>query len=51
MVTAELVGDHPDWTGLRAVLIRPEGYVAWASADPGAAPPLASWLGSGPETG
>jgi 2-polyprenyl-6-methoxyphenol hydroxylase-like FAD-dependent oxidoreductase len=48
VVTAELAGDHPDWAGPRAVLIRPDGYVAWASADPGAAPPLASWLGSGP---
>ncbi|MFY9931291.1 MAG: FAD-dependent monooxygenase, partial [Streptosporangiaceae bacterium] len=44
VVTAELAVGHPDWAGLRAVLIRPDGYVAWASADPGAAPPLASWL-------
>jgi 2-polyprenyl-6-methoxyphenol hydroxylase-like FAD-dependent oxidoreductase len=44
VVTAELAEDHPAWTGLRSVLIRPDGYVAWATpaADP---PPLASWLG------
>ena len=48
-VTAELAGDSPDWACIRAMLIRPDGYIAWAtSADD--APPLASWLGhaSGP---
>jgi hypothetical protein len=48
-VTAELAGDRPDWAGIRAMLIRPDGYIAWATSadDP---PPLASWLGpaSGP---
>ena len=43
-VTAELAGDHPDWTGVRAVLIRPDGYVAWA-AHADETPPLAPWLG------
>jgi hypothetical protein len=45
VVTAELAEDHPAWTGLRAVLIRPDGYLAWATraADP---PPLATWLGA-----
>ena len=44
MVTAEPGRGPPGLGGLRAALIRPDGYVAWASADPGAAPPLASWL-------
>ena len=44
VVTAELAGDHPDWAGVRAMLIRPDGYLAWAAvADD--EPPLASWLG------
>jgi 2-polyprenyl-6-methoxyphenol hydroxylase-like FAD-dependent oxidoreductase len=45
VVTAELAEDHPAWTGLRAVLIRPDGYLAWATptTDP---PPLATWLGA-----
>jgi len=44
VVTAELAEDHPPWTGLRAILIRPDGYLAWATraADP---PPLPTWLG------
>jgi 2-polyprenyl-6-methoxyphenol hydroxylase-like FAD-dependent oxidoreductase len=43
-VTAQLAGDSPDWACIRAMLIRPDGYIAWAtSADD--APPLASWLG------
>jgi len=43
-VTAELAGDDPDWACIRAMLIRPDGYIAWATSadDP---PPLASWLG------
>ena len=47
-MTAELAGESPDWACIRAMLIRPDGYIAWAtSADD--APPLASWLGhSGP---
>ena len=46
IVTAELAGDHPEWAGVRALLIRPDGYIAWAThADD--APPLASWLGIG----
>jgi hypothetical protein len=43
-VTAELAGDHPNWAGVRAVLIRPDGYIAWA-AQADEAPPLATWLG------
>ena len=44
IVTAELAGDHPEWAGVRAMLIRPDGYLAWATHadDP---PPLATWLG------
>jgi 2-polyprenyl-6-methoxyphenol hydroxylase-like FAD-dependent oxidoreductase len=48
VVTAELAGDHPDWAGFRALLIRPDGYVAWSlrRGRPGpVAPPLAEWLG------
>jgi hypothetical protein len=43
-VTAGLAGDHPEWAGVRAVLIRPDGYIAWA-AEADEAPPLAPWLG------
>ena len=44
-MTAELAGDYPEWAGVRAMLIRPDGYIAWAThADD--APPLATWLGS-----
>ena len=44
-MTAELAEDYPAWAGLRAVLIRPDGYLAWATrtADP---PPLVSCLGT-----
>ena len=39
-----LTGRHPDWTDVRAMLIRPDGYLAWATtAD--VEPPLAAWLG------
>ncbi|MBV9857175.1 MAG: FAD-dependent monooxygenase [Streptosporangiaceae bacterium] len=45
VVTAELAGDHPEWAGVRAMLIRPDGYIAWATQadDP---PPLGTWLGN-----
>jgi 2-polyprenyl-6-methoxyphenol hydroxylase-like FAD-dependent oxidoreductase len=43
-VTAELAGDHPEWAAVRAVLIRPDGYIAWA-AQADETPPLAPWLG------
>jgi 2-polyprenyl-6-methoxyphenol hydroxylase-like FAD-dependent oxidoreductase len=43
-VTAELAGDHHEWAGIRAMLLRPDGYIAWATyADD--APPLARWFG------
>jgi 2-polyprenyl-6-methoxyphenol hydroxylase-like FAD-dependent oxidoreductase len=45
IVTAELAGEHPEWTGVRAMLIRPDGYIAWASHGDDA-PPLATWLGN-----
>ena len=48
VVTAELVGDHPDWAGFAALLIRPDGYVAWSlrrDTPAPVAPPLAAWLG------
>ncbi len=44
IVTAELAGDRPEWAGVRAMLIRPDGYIAWATHTDDA-PPLASWLG------
>jgi 2-polyprenyl-6-methoxyphenol hydroxylase-like FAD-dependent oxidoreductase len=44
VVTATLAGHHPDWTDVRAMLIRPDGYLAWATtADD--EPPLGTWLG------
>jgi 2-polyprenyl-6-methoxyphenol hydroxylase-like FAD-dependent oxidoreductase len=44
VVTATLAGSHPDWSDVRAMLIRPDGYLAWSTtaAD---APPLDAWLG------
>ena len=43
-VTAELAGNPGDFAAVRAMLIRPDGYIAWATAadDP---PPLTTWLG------
>jgi len=51
VVNAELAGDNPDWTGVRAMLIRPDGYIAWSSDDE--MPPLTRWLGqpSRPDAG
>jgi FAD binding domain len=31
-VTAELAGASPDWACIRAMLIRPDGYIAWATS-------------------
>jgi 2-polyprenyl-6-methoxyphenol hydroxylase-like FAD-dependent oxidoreductase len=49
-VTAELAGDAGEFAGVRALLIRPDGYIAWATAadDP---PPLAIWLGKARRAG
>lgn len=52
VVTAELAGDRPGWADVRAMLIRPDGHLAWvlhdgAPAEAGA-PPLAAWLGGPP---
>jgi 2-polyprenyl-6-methoxyphenol hydroxylase-like FAD-dependent oxidoreductase len=46
VVTAELAEERPDWAGVRAMLIRPDGYLAWAlrDGDPPAEPPVAAWL-------
>jgi len=44
IVTTELAGDHPEWARVRAMLIRPDGYIAWAT-DGDDAPPLDTWLG------
>jgi len=43
-VTAEPAGDSGEWAGVRALLIRPDGYIAWATAADDA-PPLDRWLG------
>jgi len=43
-VHAELTGDAGEFAGIRAMLIRPDGYVAWA-ADADEVPPLGRWLG------
>ncbi|HEV3380247.1 MAG TPA: FAD-dependent monooxygenase [Trebonia sp.] len=47
IVTAEFAGNHPEWADVRAMLIRPDGYLAWAlrESDPVSDPPLAAWLG------
>ncbi|HTZ23632.1 MAG TPA: FAD-dependent monooxygenase [Streptosporangiaceae bacterium] len=47
VVPAALAEDRADWAGVRAVLIRPDGYAAWSCGvgDPAAEPPLARWLG------
>jgi 2-polyprenyl-6-methoxyphenol hydroxylase-like FAD-dependent oxidoreductase len=48
VVTAELADGHPDWSGFRALLIRPDGYVAWSLCRDTPAPfepPLTEWLG------
>jgi hypothetical protein len=44
LVTASLAARHPDLSDVRALLIRPDGYLAWATTadDP---PPLETWLG------
>jgi hypothetical protein len=44
LVTANLAAHHPGWSDVRALLIRPDGYLAWATTanDP---PPLDTWLG------
>jgi 2-polyprenyl-6-methoxyphenol hydroxylase-like FAD-dependent oxidoreductase len=44
IVTTGLAGDHPEWARVRAMLIRPDGYIAWAT-DGDDAPPLDTWLG------
>jgi 2-polyprenyl-6-methoxyphenol hydroxylase-like FAD-dependent oxidoreductase len=46
-VTAELAGhaaDAGEFAGVRALLIRPDGYIAWATAAD-EEPPLDTWLG------
>jgi hypothetical protein len=45
IVTAELTADRPDWATVRSMLIRPDGYLAWAASTDDA-PPFAAWLGS-----
>ena len=44
LVTANLAARHPDWSDVRALLIRPDGYLAWATTADGP-PPLDTWLG------
>jgi hypothetical protein len=44
VVTAELAGGHPEWAGVRSMLIRPDGHIAWTSGADNAPP--ANWLGA-----
>jgi 2-polyprenyl-6-methoxyphenol hydroxylase-like FAD-dependent oxidoreductase len=44
VVTGELAGDHPEWTGVHSMLIRPDGHIAWTSGADN--PPPHNWLGS-----
>lgn len=44
IVTVELAGDRPEWAGVRSMLIRPDGHIAWTSGADNAPP--ANWLGS-----
>ncbi len=46
-LAAGLDAGHPEWAGVRAMLIRPDGYLAWArrESEPPAEAPLAAWLG------
>jgi 2-polyprenyl-6-methoxyphenol hydroxylase-like FAD-dependent oxidoreductase len=39
---------HPEWASVDAMLIRPDGYLAWARHESGplADPPLSAWLGA-----
>jgi hypothetical protein len=46
-VTEELAGDAGEFAGVRAMLIRPDGYIAWATAADDE-PPLDTWLGRAP---
>jgi hypothetical protein len=58
VVDAELAGAGPGWAGVRALLIRPDGHLAWVLRDSdggddgdgdgraAAEPPLAVWLGA-----
>ena len=51
VVTASLAEDREDWADVRAVLIRPDGYVAWSrgEGDPATEPSLTRWLGPASE--
>ncbi|HEX4088307.1 MAG TPA: FAD-dependent monooxygenase [Trebonia sp.] len=50
VVTAKLAEPHPEYRDLRALLIRPDGYLAWSARDD-EAPPLSTWLGHRPGSG
>ena len=47
VAACELADGRPDWASPHALLIRPDGYVAWAPHESGspADPPLGAWLG------
>jgi 2-polyprenyl-6-methoxyphenol hydroxylase-like FAD-dependent oxidoreductase len=48
VAACELTADRrEEWAGLRGLLVRPDGYVAWAlhDSEPPADPPLSAWLG------
>jgi hypothetical protein len=49
------IADRPEWAGIRAVLLRPDGHITWVGAGASEAsaarlgPALARWLDSLPE--
>ena len=47
VAVGELADGRPDWASPQALLIRPDGYVAWApdESESPADPPLGAWLG------
>jgi len=47
VAAGELAGGGPDWANGHTLLIRPDGYVAWAphESESAAEPPLSAWLG------
>jgi hypothetical protein len=55
VVSGRLSGQQPEWASVRALLIRPDGYVAWGTEDPDpdrageqARMVLERWLDPGP---
>jgi 2-polyprenyl-6-methoxyphenol hydroxylase-like FAD-dependent oxidoreductase len=47
-LTAELSEDTGEWAAIRTMLIRPDGYIAWATCADDEPPPLITWLTPSP---